>query len=85
MQFSLQVQNSGSPKECGVDSIRPNCLQLESSQPNLISRILRDSFFLSFKYALWKAHSCSTLLSAGRKIVNLPTFSWPHSLLLADL
>lgn len=44
VQFSLQVQNSGSPKECGVDSIRPNCLQLESSQPNLISHILRDSF-----------------------------------------
>lgn len=44
MQFSLQVQNSGSPKECGVDSIRPNCLQLESRQPNPISHILRDSF-----------------------------------------
>lgn len=48
VQFSLQVQNAGSPKESGVDSIRRDCLHPESSRLNLISSILKDSFlFLS--------------------------------------
>jgi hypothetical protein len=31
VQFSLQVRSSWSPKECGVDLIRGNCLHGESS------------------------------------------------------
>lgn len=89
VQFNLQVQNTESPKECGVDLIRHNCLHPESSQLSLISSILQEVPFGFFQWCPFKGTQLVQLFHTTewkKKDCELSTIlSRPLSMLLADL